>query len=121
MNQIRRMRKNLVNVIGGELLLRVANAAIAVLVGRVYGAGALGTYAAIIAAATLAERLGDNGLELTAIAEVSHCPESLSDVATALYIDKTALSVAATSLLALAAWMLGFSQSLLPIAVILTT
>jgi O-antigen/teichoic acid export membrane protein len=119
-NQIRRMRKNLANVVGGELLLRVANAAVAVLVGRVYGVGVLGTYAAIIAAATLAERLADNGLELTAITEVSHSPESLSDVATTLYIDKTALSLVAAGLLALAACVLGFSQSLRPIAVILT-
>jgi O-antigen/teichoic acid export membrane protein len=121
MSQIGRMRKNLVNVVGGELLLRVANAMVAVLVGRVYGVSVLGTYAAIVAAATLAERVGDNGLELTAIAEVSHCQQSLSDIATALYIDKTVLSVVAAGLLALAAWMLGFSQSLLPIAVILTT
>lgn len=119
MNQLRRMRRNLANVVSGEALLRVANAGVAVVIARLYGARALGGYAAIIAAATLAERLADNGLELTAIADVSRCPESLNETATAIYLDKTALSVVAGGLLALAAWTLGLSRHLWPIALVL--
>ena len=120
MKPIHRLRNNLTNVVGGELFLRAANAAVAVLIARAYGARELGTYAAVLAAATLAERLADNGLELTGIAEVSRHPQSLSEVANTLYIDKTALSVVAIALLALTSRALGFSKSQWPIATILT-
>ena len=121
MKPIHRLRDNLANVVGGELFLRAANAAVAVLIGRAYGARELGTYATVLAAATLAERLADNGLEFTGIAEVSRHPESLSEVANTLYIDKTALSVVAIALLALTSRALGFPKSQWPIATILTT
>jgi O-antigen/teichoic acid export membrane protein len=119
-SQIRRTISNLANVIGGELLLRIANVLVAVSVGRVYGAAMLGTYAAILAVATVAERVADNGLELTGIAEVSRNLKNLSGLATALYIDKTALSGAAVGLLAVIAWILGFSRDSWPIAMVLT-
>jgi O-antigen/teichoic acid export membrane protein len=115
-----RLRNNLAHVIGGELFLRAANAAVAIFIGRAYGARMLGIYAAILAVATLAERLADNGLELTAIAEVSRHPQSLRAVASAIYIDKIALSIAAIVLLVLAAWFLGFSHNRWGIASILT-
>jgi len=99
LSELRRTVSNLADVVGGELLLRVANVAVAVLIGRVYGAAALGFYAAILAVATVAERVADNGLELTGIAEVSRNSEGLSAIATALYLDKTLLSVAAITLL----------------------
>lgn len=120
MNPVHRLRNNLADVVGGELFLRAGNAAVAIFIGRAYGARVLGTYAAILATATLAERLADNGLELTAIAEVSRHPQSLSAVASALYLDKTVLSIAAIALLALTSWVLGFPQSHWRIASILT-
>jgi O-antigen/teichoic acid export membrane protein len=119
-SQIRRTINNLANVIGGELLLRVANVLVAVSIGRVYGVAVLGTYAAILAVATVVERVADNGLELTGIAEVSRNPKNLSGLATALFIDKTLLSGAAIGLLAIIAWILGFSRGSWPIAAILT-
>jgi lipopolysaccharide exporter len=119
-SHIHRTMKNLANVIGGELLLRAANALVAVLIGRVYGVAVLGTYAAILAVATLAERVADNGLELTGIAEVSRNQENLSPLATALYINKTVLSAAAIALLAAIAWLLGLSMEYWLIAAILT-
>ncbi len=120
MNQIRRTIGNLANVIGGELLLRTANVLVAVLIGRVYGVAVLGTYAGILAVATLAERIADNGLELAGIAEVSRDPLNLSSLASALYIDKTLLSAAAIGLLAIVAWILGFSRGAWLIATALT-
>jgi O-antigen/teichoic acid export membrane protein len=119
-SQIHRTTQNLVNVIGGELLLRAANALVAVLIGRVYGVAVLGAYAAILAVATLAERVADNGLELTGIAEVSRKPENLSPLATGLYINKAVLSAAAIALLAVIAWILGLSAAHLLIAAVLT-
>ncbi len=104
------------NVISGELLLRLANVGVAVLIGRVYGASVLGIYAAIIASATLAERLSDNGLELAGIAEVSKEPVHAGRIIIALYIDKTILSsvailavvgVASLAKLSPASWMIG--------------
>jgi O-antigen/teichoic acid export membrane protein len=119
-SQIRRTSNNLANVIGGELLLRVANALVAVLVGRVYGVAMLGIYAAILAAATLAERIADNGLELTGIAELSRRPKSIGSLPTALYIDKTVLSACAIGLLACVAGVSGLSSGHWLIAAVLT-
>lgn len=120
MKPFHRLRNNLAHVIGGELFLRAANAAVAIFIGRAYGARVLGIYAAILAAATLAERLADNGLELTAIAEVSRETRSLSAVASAIYIDKSALSAVAIALLASTCWLLGFPHSRWGVASILT-
>jgi O-antigen/teichoic acid export membrane protein len=110
-SQIRRTINNLTNVIGGELLLRIANAFVAVLIGRVYGVAMLGAYAAILAVATLAERVADNGLEFTGIAEVSRNHDNLSRFATALCIDKTILSLLAIGVLAIVASVLGLSSA----------
>ena len=82
------------------MMLRFANVVVAVLVGRVYGAAVLGIYASIIAAATVAERLADNGLEMAGIAEASKNPADVRRLATALYVNKTALSIVAIIVLA---------------------
>jgi O-antigen/teichoic acid export membrane protein len=118
--QIRRTINNLVNVVGGEVLLRAVNALVAVLIGRVYGVAVLGTYAAILAVATVAERIADNGLELTGITEVSRRPDRLNTLATALYIDKSVLSVVAMGFLALSVAIMHFSGEFLSIAALLT-
>lgn len=119
MTELRRTVSKLADVVGGELLLRLANVAVAVLIGRVYGAAALGFYAAILAVATVAERIADNGLELTGIAEVSRNSGSLNAVATALYLDKTALSGAAIALLLVVALVVRLPSAYRAVAVIL--
>lgn len=120
MSELRRTVNNLADVVGGELLLRLANVAVAVLIGRVYGVGSLGVYAAVLAASTVAERVADNGLELTGIAEVSRNSEGLGAIATALYLDKTVLSGAAITLLAGVALVAHFPRDYWAFAGILT-
>ena len=111
---------NLGDVVGGEMLLRLANFGVAALVGRSYGASVLGMYATFVAVATLGERLADNGLELTGIAEVSAHPRYVSEIATALYIDKTILSAVAIGLLAMIGGIVGLTLSQWLIAAVLT-
>jgi O-antigen/teichoic acid export membrane protein len=120
MSSIRKTTSNLLNVIGGEMLLRFANVAVAILVGRVYAAAVLGTYASVIAAATVAERLADNGLEMAGIAEASKNPEDVGRLASALYVDKTALSVVAIIVLAGLGAIVGLSGAIWMVAGILT-
>ena len=117
---MRRTSRNLLHVVGGELLLRLANIGVAVLIGRVYGVVLFGIYAAILAAATLAERLADNGLEMSGIAEGSRHPGLLDRIATALYLNKTAFSLLAIGALAGVGWAMGLSRSHWPIATLLT-
>jgi O-antigen/teichoic acid export membrane protein len=117
---MQKLSSNLVYVIGGEMLLRLAGFAVAVLVGRVYGAVVLGVYAAILAVATLAERLADNGLETSGIAIVSAHPENLNRIGTSLYINKTVLSTMAIGILAGFGWISGMSRASWVIATILT-
>jgi O-antigen/teichoic acid export membrane protein len=119
LTELRKTASNLADVVGGELLLRVANAAVAVLIGRVYGVAALGLYAAILAATTVAERIADNGSELTGIAEVSRNPQDLSAIAIALYLNKTVLSGAAIVLLAGLALVVFFPRNYWMFAAIL--
>jgi O-antigen/teichoic acid export membrane protein len=102
------------------MLLRLANFGVAALIGRLYGAPALGLYATIVAVATLGERFADNGLELTGIAEVSARPRYTSEIATALYTDKTILCALAIGLLATMGCIAGLSSSQWLIAAILT-
>jgi O-antigen/teichoic acid export membrane protein len=111
---------NLGDVVGGEMLLRLANFGVAALIGRLYGAPVLGMYATMVAVATLGERLADNGLELTGIAEVSARPRYISEIATALYTDKTILCALAIGVLAMMGRIAGLSPSQWLIATILT-
>jgi O-antigen/teichoic acid export membrane protein len=118
--QMPKTSRNLLHVIGGEFLLRLANVAVAVLIGRVYGPALLGVYAAIVAVATLVERFADNGLEMAGIAVASRRPENLGRIGTALYVNKTVLSLIAIAALAGIAWATGFLRDHLLIACILT-
>ena len=121
MTHIRKTVDNLRDVIGGEVLLRAANALVAVLIGRVFGVAVLGAYAAILATTTLAERVADNGLEFTGISELSRQPSSIDRLGSALYVDKTVLSVLAIGLLAAVAGISGISRSQWLIAAVLTS
>jgi O-antigen/teichoic acid export membrane protein len=111
---------NLGDTVVGEMLLRFANVAIAALIGRSYRTSVLGMYATIIAIATLAERLADNGTELTGIAEVSKRPQRVNEIVSALYINKTILSAAVIGLLALIGWLARLSPAQWLIAIIIT-
>lgn len=111
---------NFLHVLGGELLLRLANVVVAVMIGRLYGAAKLGIYAAILAVATLADRFADNGLEMYGISEASRTPEDLDRLGTALYINKTILSLAAIGLLGVIALRASFAHGYLLIGSILT-
>lgn len=111
---------NFGNVVGGEMLLRLANFGVAALIGRSYGAPALGMYATLVAVATLAEKLADNGLELTGIGEVSAHLRYVREIATALYIDKTILSALAIGLLAIVGRVVGLTPGQWLIAAIVT-
>jgi len=109
--QLRTTFASTLHVIGGESLLRLANLGAAVLIGRLYGASTLGLCATILAVATIAERLADSGLEMTGIAEISQQPKLLDEFATALYIDKLALSSIAAAILFSIALIIGLSPS----------
>ena len=109
MIQIRTTLASSFHVIGGESLLRLANVGAAVLIGRLYGAATLGLCATILAVATIAERLADNGLEMTGIAEISQQPKLLNPFATALYVDKLVLSSIAAAILLPIALLVGLS------------
>ena len=99
MTQLRPTLASTLHVIGGESLLRLANVGAAILIGRLYGAATLGLCTTILAVATIAERLADNGLEMTGIAEISQQPKLFNEFATALYIDKLVLSSIAAAIL----------------------
>ena len=120
MTKVYKTMSNLGDVVVGEMLLRFANVAIAALIGRSYGASVLGIYATFIAVATLAERLADNGLELTGIAEISARPQKVNEIVSALYIDKTILSAAAIGLLAMMGWIAGLTPGQWLIAILIT-
>ena len=120
MADVYKTMSNFGDVLGGEMLLRLANFGVAALIGRSYGAPVLGMFATIVAVATLVERLADNGLELTGIAEVSARPRYVSEIATALYIDKTILSALAIGLLAMVGHIVGLAPSHWLIAAIIT-
>jgi O-antigen/teichoic acid export membrane protein len=107
--QLRTTLAGILHVIGGESLLRLANAGVAVLLGRLYGASTLGLCATILAVSTIAERLADNGLEMTGIAEISQQPKRLSEVVSALYVDKLILTAIAAAILLSLALFIGLS------------
>lgn len=110
-DQMRRTSRSLLHVLGGELLLRLGTVGVAVLIGRAYGPAVLGMYVATLAVATLVERLADNGLEMSGIAEASRRPEILDRLGAALYINKTIFSFPAIGALAALGWATGLARS----------
>jgi len=96
---------NLSSVIGGELLLRVANFGVMIVLARLYEASTVGMYATALAFSTVAVMLADNGLQVSAIAELSKPQRHPSTVVSRFYISKTLLAVPALALLATLAWL----------------
>jgi O-antigen/teichoic acid export membrane protein len=88
---MRKVALNLVSVIGGELLLRVANFAAVVVIARLYGARVLGIYATVLAFVTVAVMIADNGLQVSTIKEISQKPGMLDHTLGRLYVAKSFL------------------------------
>jgi O-antigen/teichoic acid export membrane protein len=88
---MRKVALNLVSVIGGELLLRVANFAAVVVIARLYGASVLGIYATVLAFVTVAVMIADNGLQVSTIKEIAQKPGMLDDTLGQLYVAKSFL------------------------------
>lgn len=97
---------NLVSVVGGEGLLRTANLAAVVVIARLYGPTVLGTYSTILAVATVAVMMADNGLQVFSVAEASKRMHELEIVLSQLYVVKTFLFVVmAIALTAAGLWL----------------
>jgi O-antigen/teichoic acid export membrane protein len=98
--------EHLASVIGGEAAVRAANFVAALFIARVYGVSVLGVYAACLAVVTVVVMFADNGLQTSAITELSDFPGARGQILGQLYLSKTILSVAALLLLAgFALWM----------------
>jgi O-antigen/teichoic acid export membrane protein len=90
---------NLVSVIGGEGILRVANFIVAVAIARLYGSAVFGLYATVLAYVTVVAMLADNGLQVAAIKQLSGSLEEIDRIVSLLYVAKTALFVPALTVL----------------------
>jgi O-antigen/teichoic acid export membrane protein len=88
---MRRTLTNIASIVGGEVAIRIANFAAAVLIARMYGPVALGLYATALAFATIVGSLADNGLSVSAVAEVKRRRHEIDRVVTSLYFTKTIL------------------------------
>lgn len=95
---------NLANVVVGEGLLRVANFLALVVIARLYGAATLGRYAAVLAMATVAAQLADNGIQAgTAATEIGRDVQSIHVLVYQLHAAKATLIAPTLIVLALAA------------------
>jgi len=87
--------KPLASVLSGEVSVRIANLCFSLLIARVFGGAALGIYAACIATVTLVVMFADNGLQTTAILELSGVSSERARIVGKLYLCKTILTFAA--------------------------
>lgn len=108
---MRRTAINLISVIGGEVLLRAANFAAVVVVARLYGVQVLGIYATVLAFATVAVMIADNGLQVSSITEVARQPGELSTTLGQLYSIKTFLFLAMGLVLVVIGWVVKFAAA----------
>jgi O-antigen/teichoic acid export membrane protein len=91
-----RTKRNIVNlahIVGGEGLLRVATFFVGVVIARLGGAAVFGMYATALAYVTIAAMVFDNGLQVSAVREVSARPGEVNRTSTRLTISKTILFV----------------------------
>lgn len=101
---------NLVHVVGGEAMLRIANFVAALVIARLGGATAFGIYATTLAYATVAGMLADNGLGIVTVRHISVYPSRLNHAYSRYATAKTLLFV--PMVVALAA--IGFVAHLSP-------
>jgi O-antigen/teichoic acid export membrane protein len=92
---VKRIYGNLISVIGGEAVVRTANLSAVLVIARLYGAFALGAYAACLAVVTVVVMFADNGLQTSAIADLSAAGSEPSKIMGQLYLSKTILIFAA--------------------------
>ena len=92
--------KPMISVLGGEAGVRIANLCFTLVIARMFGGAALGVYAASIAVITIAVMFAENGLQTTAILELSAENSERGKIAGKLYLCKTALTFAAMLILA---------------------
>jgi O-antigen/teichoic acid export membrane protein len=103
---MKRLWKNLASVVGGEAAVRAANFIAALFIARVYGGETLGVYAACLAVVTVVVMFADNGLQTSAITQLSSVHASRNQIIGQIAISKTILLVAATLVLvAIGVWM----------------
>jgi len=103
---VKRTIENLVSVIGGEAMVRVANFAAALVIARVHGAFVFGLYATSLATATVAVMFADNGLQTSAMTELGNNRQASNNVIGQLYLAKTALiMVTLVLLLGIGLWL----------------
>jgi O-antigen/teichoic acid export membrane protein len=107
---MKRTAINLVSVIGGEGLLRTANLAAVVVIARLYGPTVLGTYSTVLAVATVAVMMADNGLQVFSVAEATKRLHELEIVLGQLYVVKTFLFSVMVTVLVLVGMWLKFSR-----------
>jgi O-antigen/teichoic acid export membrane protein len=113
------MRKtftNLTSIVGGEIAIRVANFAAAVVIARLYGPTIFGLYATTLAFASIVGTIGDNGLSISTVSEVSRRLHETDRIVSSLYITKTLLFAITVALAAIivsffhlgrAGWIIG--------------
>jgi len=103
---VNKTAQNLLSVVGGEALLRAANLAAVVVIARLYGPTILGTYSTVLAVATVAVMMADNGLQVFSVAESSKRLHELEIVLGQLYVVKTFLFlVMAMALVGVGLWL----------------
>jgi O-antigen/teichoic acid export membrane protein len=103
---MKKVWKNLVSVVGGEAAVRAANFIAALFIARAYGRETLGAYAACLAVVTVVVMFADNGLQTSAITQLSSADASRNQIIGQLAISKAILLGAATIVLAgIGAWM----------------
>jgi O-antigen/teichoic acid export membrane protein len=101
---MRRTVINLVSVVGGEALLRAANFLAVVVIARLYGAGTLGLYATLLAYATVAVMIAENGLQISSIIEIGRSPKDINAVASSICALRAVLFALMSALLAVIGW-----------------
>ena len=89
---------NLLSVIGGEMMLRAATFAAAVVIARRYGPETLGLYTTALAFATLLATVADGGLQISTVSELSRRMPDIGGTVTALYLTKSALLLAVVTI-----------------------
>lgn len=89
--EFKRTIGNATSVVGGEVLLKVANFVAVVVIGRLYGPATLGLYAAVLAFATVAVMIAEGGLQLSTISEIGRAPERVNQLFGQLYALRVAL------------------------------
>jgi O-antigen/teichoic acid export membrane protein len=96
---------NLASVVGGEAAVRAANFVAVLFIARTYGGATLGVYATCLAVITVALMFADNGLQTSAITQLSSTASTRNRIIGQLAVSKTILLASAVLLLpVIAAW-----------------